>query len=247
MKLRFVSVLLICGLSAILDAPQSAAGAAPAGLQTLASRAPEPQLLVKTGSGCGWDYPCPPEPEYRRPPHRSGQVTIHNNYGPVNVYPGMSRRPHPYPPTEPAYCGDDPCRYGCGGYPCTEKCGTLCWIRRLRQGYCGHGCQSYREQARVEAEERAAWKEQEEWRRHRDDWMDEKRVECAPPNCVPDYDAPPPPPPPPSAYYYDRPPARDYAPPPRSRVYAAPPPRREPPKPDLTPRERFDGPKYPAR
>ena len=94
MKLRFVSVLLVCGLSAILDAPQSAAGAAPAGLQTLASRAPEPQLLVKTGSGCGWDYPCPPEPEYRRPPHRPGPVTIHNNYGSVNIYSGMSRRPY---------------------------------------------------------------------------------------------------------------------------------------------------------
>jgi hypothetical protein len=247
MKLRFVSVLLVCGLSAILDAPQSAVGAAPAALQTLASRAPEPQLLVKTGSGCGWDYPCPPEPEYRRPAYRSGQVTIHNNYGSVNVYPRVSRRPRPYPPAEPAYCSDDPCRYGCGGYPCTDKCGTFCWIRRLRQGYCGHGCQSYREQARVEAEEKAAWKEREEWRRHQDDWMYEKRMECAPPNCVPDYDAPPPPPPPPSAYYYERAPVRDYARPPRSREYAAPFPRREPSKPDLTPRERFDGPKYPAK
>ena len=94
MKLRFVSVLLMCGLSAILDAPQSSAGAAPVGLQTFASQAPGGHLLLKTGSGCGWDYPCPPEQEFRRPPYRSGQVSIHNNYGPVNIYPGMSRRPY---------------------------------------------------------------------------------------------------------------------------------------------------------
>ena len=197
-----------------------------------------PAIAPSAGSGCGWDYPCPPEPEYRRPPSRRGQVTIHNNYGPVNIYSGMSRRPEPYPPAEPPYCSDDPCRYGCGSYPCIETCGALCWIRRLRQGYCGHGCQAYREQARIEAEERAAWKEEDEWRRHENDVMYERRVECAPPNCVPDYNAPPPPPAPPPVYYYDRTPVRDYA---------APPARRESSKPDLTPRERFNGPKYPPK
>jgi hypothetical protein len=34
----------------------------------------------------------------------------------------------------------------CGGnWPCDEKCGFLCWYRRIRAGYCGHGCDWYRE------------------------------------------------------------------------------------------------------
>jgi hypothetical protein len=238
MKLRIVSILLVCGISAILDPRPAAAGAVPAGPQAFAERAAGQPLLQRT-SGCGWDYPCPPEPEFGRPAFRSDRVTIRNNYGPVNVYPGFSRRSYLPPPEEPAYCLDDPCRYGCGGYPCTEKCGTLCWIRRLRKGYCGHGCESYLEQAHTEAEERAAWKEEQAWKKmHKDDWMYEKRLECAPPACVPDYGAPPPPPPP---YYYDRPPAR------ASRRPSRPPRRNPPAKPDLTPRKRFQGPQYPAK
>ncbi len=238
MKLRCVPVLLLCVLSAILSAHPSAAGAAAPGLQAFANHAPHQPMLLRTGAGCGWDYPCPPDPDFGRPPYRGSQVTIHNNYGPVNIYPGVSRRPEPPEPPAPAdpgFCREDPCRYGCGGYPCTEKCGPLCWMRRFRQGYCGHGCWAYREQARVEAEEREAWRQEQEGRHHKRDSMFEKRAECAPPNCPPDYDPPPPPPPPP--YYYDRPPEREYA----------PPPRREPPQPDLTPRERFEGPRYPAR
>lgn len=235
MKRRLIPVLLLL----VAISSHCAAGAAPS-LKAFASDAPGRPLLLRTGSGCGWDYPCPPEPGYGRFPYRSGQVTIHNNYGPVNVYSGASRHPGGPIPADPGFCQDDGCRYGCGGYPCTEQCGPLCWMRRFRQGYCGHGCQSYLEQARIEAEEKAAWKEEEEWRRHKHEWMYRKRAECAPPNCVPDYDAPHyDAPPPPAAYYYDRPPERGYAPP--------PPPRREPPRPDLTPRERFEGPKYPAR
>ncbi len=236
MKLRLISILLVCSLSAITGMEPAVAGTAPAGLQTFAERAAGQPLLQRTG-GCGWDYPCPPEPGFGRPRYRSGHVSIRNNYGPVNIYSGVSRRPYSPPPEEPVFCRDDPCRYGCGGYPCTEKCGTLCWIRRLRKGYCGHGCVSYRDQARIEAEEKAAWKEEEAWKKHKDDWMYEKRVECAPPDCAPDYNSPPPAAPP---YYYDRPPVRDYPPLP-------PPPRRGRPNPDLTPREHFQGPKYPAK
>ncbi len=236
MKRRFVYMLLVCGVSAVPGTQPAAAGGVQAGLQGFAEHVPSHSLLQRTG-GCGWDYPCPPEPEFARPARRPGQVTIHNNYGPVNIYSGVSRRPEAFPPQElPPYCQDEPCRYGCGGYPCTEKCGTLCWIRRLRQGYCGHGCEAYREQARIEAEEKAEWKEEEAWKKHKQEWMYEKRAECAPPDCAPDYDAPPPQPPPP--YYYSRPPVRDYPP---------PPPRREPPMPDPMPRERFEGPKYPAK
>ncbi len=221
----------LCFLSAILSTLPDAAFAAPAGLQRFANHAPGRPLLLQTGSGCGWDYPCPPDPGFGRPPpYRGGQVTIHNNYGSVNIYPGVSRRPETLAPAEPGFCREDPCRYGCGGYPCTEKCGALCWMKRFSQGYCGHGCLAYREQARSEAEERAAWQEEEE-RHHERDWKLENRAGCAPPSCPRDYDPAPPPPPPP--YYYRRP-EREYAPPPQ-----------EPARPDLTPRERFEGPKYP--
>ena len=184
MKLRFVPVLLLYPLLAILGAQPSAAG------------------------GCGWDYPCAPDPGYGRPAYRSGQVNIHNNYGSVNVY--TSRRPGPpvsidpgfNPDFSPAPCRGEGCRYGCGGYPCTEKCGTLCWLRRFRQGYCGHGCASYMAQARIEAEEKARWQEEEAWRRHKEDWIYQRRAECARPNCAAEYDAPPPPP---VRYYDDRP------------------------------------------
>jgi hypothetical protein len=222
MKLRFVPFLLLC-LSFVAFASQpSFAG------------------------GCGWDYPCPPEPSFGRPDVRASQVTIHNNYGNVNIY--TSRRRASQAPAFPDYdagpCRDETClRTGCGGYPCTDRCGPLCWMRRARQGYCGHGCQSYLGHARIEAEERAEWKEE-----HgipagtppsKDEWMYEKHTECAPPYCPqPEFDAPPPPPEPPAYYYNRRTPERDYD---------APPPARESFKPDLTPRGRFEGPRYPAK
>jgi hypothetical protein len=111
-------------------------------------------------------------------------------------------------------------------------------MRRFSQGYCGHGCRSYLDQARSEAEERAAWKEEEAWQEHKREWMYEKRTECAPPNCAPDYDSPAPP------RYNDRPADYDR---PAERGYAPAPVRREPARPDLTPREHFEGPQYPPR
>jgi hypothetical protein len=217
MKLRFVPVLILCLPFAVFGSQPSAAG------------------------GCGWDYPCPPEPGYGRPHYRSGPVTIHNNYGNVNIY--TSRR-HGSPPPEdpgvtPGACQGDGCRYGCGGYPCTDRCGSSCWIRRLRQGYCGHGCQSYVEHSQIEAEERAEWREDYGVRRPpppSDEWMYEKRTECAPPYCPADYDSPPPPAPS-ASYYYHRAPDRDYGIPPRA----------EPVGPDLTPLGRFEGPRYPPK
>jgi hypothetical protein len=217
MKLRFVPVLILCLPFVILGSQPGAAG------------------------GCGWDYPCAPEPGFGRPHYRSGRVTIHNNYGNVNIY--TSRRSTPPLPEDsgfiPDTCQGDGCRrYGCGGYPCTDRCGSACWIRRLRQGYCGHGCQSYVENSRIEAEERAEWREDNGIRRPpppRDEWMYEKRTECAPPYCPADDDSPPP-----ASYYYRRTPDRDYDGPRSPRRF-------EPAKPDLTPRERFEGPRYPPK
>ena len=62
-------------------------------------------------------------------------------------------------------------------------------MKRFSQGYCGHGCWAYREQSRSEAEERAAWQEEEE-RHHERDWKLENRTGCAPPSCPRDYDFP---------------------------------------------------------
>jgi hypothetical protein len=121
--------------------------------------------MKKTGQGCGWDYPCPPIPDYGRPlQRRDGDIYIHNNYGPVNVYvrgapPGggtdrlPARKPCDTNGEGGAGCGE---ATNCGGYPCDENCGPLCWMRRFKRGYCGHGCWAYLEQSRIAAEERAA-------------------------------------------------------------------------------------------
>jgi hypothetical protein len=225
MKLRFVPVLILCLPFLAIGSPPGMAG------------------------GCGWDYPCSPDPQFGRPHYRSGHVTIQNNYGSVNIYSSRRAAPPPFEDRgEPEACQDEAClRYGCGGYPCTDKCGPGCWLRRLRQGYCGHGCQSYVENAQIEAGEREEWREEAGIRPPpppRDEWMYEKRSECAPPYCPPDYEAAPPPPPvayppPPVAYYERRAPERGYDGPPRRRP--------EPYQTDLTPRGRFEGPAYPPR
>jgi hypothetical protein len=127
---------------------------------------------ARAGEGCGWDYPCPPEPSFGRrhyPPQ--GQVYIHNNYGNVNIYLGGSRRHEPYRESTGALdCRDGAC--ACGGYPCDEDCGPLCWMRRFKYGYCGHGCWAYREEERRVTEARA----EEEARRAREYEREEREV-----------------------------------------------------------------------
>jgi hypothetical protein len=132
---------------------------------------PAQPLMKKAGQGCGWDYPCPPVPDYgRRIERREGGIYIHNNYGPVNVYvrgrrpPEETVRPPQARACEPGAgsvsagaCGE---RWNCGGYPCDEKCGPLCWMHRFKKGYCGHGCLAYLEQSRIAAEERARRREE---------------------------------------------------------------------------------------
>ncbi len=234
MQLRSVPVLFFYALSAILCAHEGTASAAQPALEAFGIHTPP--LLMKAGQGCGWDYPCPPNPDFGRPmSQRGSQVIIHNNYGPVNVYPGgrmqRSRR------LEGGACRDGEYRWGCGNPSSPDRCGPLCWMRRFREGYCGHGCLAYREQARAEAEERAEYAEREERKREErlenSEWDEsfEKRAGCARPYCPGN---PPPSLPPP--YYYDRP----------ERAYA-PPRRHEQPWPGgLAPRERFEGPRYPA-
>lgn len=129
--------------------------------------------LVKIGYGCGWDYPCPPRPDFGRAVN--SQVNIDRVYGDVNVYSDGYRdvyRPYypapctsyrcrepveidvvPYEPPPyypPAYRVEEiePPYPSCSGYPCSEKCGPHCWFRRFKNGYCGHGCEYYREKVR---------------------------------------------------------------------------------------------------
>jgi hypothetical protein len=166
---RSLFVLLICLLGVIPGAPGGRAQAAPLSMDAAAISAPAQSLMKKTGQGCGWDYPCPPVPDYgRRFERRAGDIYIHNNYGPVNVYVRGRRpaeetvRPPQTRACEPVVEGDVACDVprGCGGYPCDEKCGALCWMRRFKKGYCGHGCLAYLEQSRIAAEERAKRREE---------------------------------------------------------------------------------------
>jgi hypothetical protein len=83
------------------------------------------------GHGCGWDYPCAPRPDYHETdcterwceePYRAPPVRVYDE--PEESYGGP--------------CGDGPCETGCG---------TWCWLHRFQNGYCGHGCEFYRERA----------------------------------------------------------------------------------------------------
>jgi hypothetical protein len=153
----------------IPGAINSKAEATPFTTDATAISASKLSLMKRTGQGCGWDYPCPPVPDFGRRFHRrDGDIYIHNNYGPVNVYihgrgPAETAvRPPDEGPCENGGEGGAGCdeRRGCGGYPCDERCGPLCWMRRFKRGYCGHGCGSYLEQSRAAAEERAIRREE---------------------------------------------------------------------------------------
>ncbi len=91
MKYRSFVFALLSACCALWIAA-SAARAAPPSAAGLGVSSPPP-LLIRVGHGCGWDYACPPEPGYGRPPAPRGNVYIHNNYGPVTVYRGYPSRP----------------------------------------------------------------------------------------------------------------------------------------------------------
>jgi hypothetical protein len=120
----------------------------------------EPSRLTKVDYRCGWDYACPPRPSYGQRSYRTPQVYIENNYGTVNVYrtPRRNYRRHAHSSWRWRERDDDDGRAyddwrgykRCGGDSCGESCGIVCWYRRIRDGYCGHGCETYREQARYE-------------------------------------------------------------------------------------------------
>ncbi|MGO9546955.1 MAG: hypothetical protein ACLPPF_19445 [Rhodomicrobium sp.] len=222
MTYRALSILLF--IACALTAAAGMARAAPS-TAAFAPAASMPPLLLHVGGygGCGWDYPCAPRPDYgRRFYRREGGVTIHNNYGEVNIYSGEPRHREPRRDWDERDCGGG----RCGWERRRENCGAWCWVGRIRKGYCGHGCWAYRERERLKAleeEERAerwAWEHERKREERR-----EERAGCARDDCPGDSTPPPPP-------YYE----------PRDWDYA--PRRAMRPRPYRGPRRRYDGPYY---
>jgi hypothetical protein len=115
MKNRSLLILPLFVFGLILIANSPASQAMPV-LSIDSFSSPSP--FLKVGHGCGWDYPCPPDPYYGR-----------RFDGP----PGSS--------DSDGYCEGSSC----------ERCGPACWYHRFKQGYCGHGCEVYREMSYEEA------------------------------------------------------------------------------------------------
>ncbi len=101
--------------------------------------------ITKVQYACGWTYSCT---NLGNGANGAQNVQI---YGPVNVYTGADAKPEEWRVPEGAspWTGDQGSQtwrgWGCGGYPCDENCGAFCWFNRVRNGYCGHGCDAYRQ------------------------------------------------------------------------------------------------------
>ncbi len=113
-------------------------------------------LIHKIGSGCGWDYACPPRPNYGRSVTRNEnyqrartQFNI-QNYGNVHINYYDGHRPvHKHvKKRRPKYSYRHHYRH-CDHYGC-RRCGPNCWYRKFKSGYCGHGCEFYKEKVEFE-------------------------------------------------------------------------------------------------
>jgi hypothetical protein len=186
--------------------------------------------VIRIEYDCTWDY-CPPRPRPpRRSPARQGNMYIGNNYGTVNVYEGRFSAPGkplavpPVGPGEANFDADPPCD---GGSPCETHCDTACWLRRYKEGYCGHGCGFYRRKVYFERGWRLVPYPRAVTTYSRPDYAyTEPTSLCKPGEICSE--------PPPFTQYgpgYERQAPRYYD---------------EPPAGALEPRRRFEGPKYPA-
>ena len=102
--------------------------------------------VTKVQTACGWTYACTNIGNGANAPQN---VQI---YGPVNIYTNPDDKPDVWKVPEGAWPwnGDQTDQsgwhgWGCSGHVCDEKCGAFCWFQRIRNGYCGHGCDAYRE------------------------------------------------------------------------------------------------------
>jgi hypothetical protein len=139
--------LFLAVLSAVVAIAMSARGshAAPLSGAAFSLSSPRTSALIKVQTACGWTYSCTNLGSGGNGPQ---QVQI---YGPVNIYTGADVKPEIWRVPEGAWpwTGSQENQqwrgWGCGGHPCDERCGAFCWFNRIRNGYCGHGCNVYRE------------------------------------------------------------------------------------------------------
>ncbi len=144
MKKRFLFMLLTAAL--VIAASAGNGGfAAPLPNAALSHSFSKTSAVTKVQYACGWTYSCTNLGNGGNGPQN---VQI---YGPVNVYTGADVKPEVWRVPEGAWPwtgdqGSQPWRgWGCGGHPCDERCGAFCWFNRVRNGYCGHGCNAYRQ------------------------------------------------------------------------------------------------------
>ena len=144
MKKRFLFMLLTTALVIATGVANSGFAAPLPNVALLLSSSKMP-AMTKVQYACGWTYSCTNLGNGANGPQN---VQI---YGPVNVYTGADFKPEVWRVPDGAWPwtgdqGSQPWRgLGCGGYPCDENCGAFCWFKRIRNGYCGHGCDVYRE------------------------------------------------------------------------------------------------------
>jgi hypothetical protein len=230
MKRSLFPAFLLAVCIAGMGLTYSSSQAAPFATQILSASPAISSVLIKAGYGCGWDYPCSPRPYFRRRAFgREGEIYIRNNYGTVNVYEGGRRfwrgsaEAGGYAEeVGPPY--DGPFDDNCGASPCERECGPACWYRRFKHGYCGHGCDVYRERVRFEGVERIITYPRPIYER--------------PVYERPAYERP----------FYERPPYERRLPPPYRRYghHEAPGPHEGSGPAEDLPRRRFEGPEYPA-
>jgi len=147
MKRRHLFAFLFAAVAIAMSAIAGGSFAAPFSKMAPALFSSNASALTKVQYACGWTYSCT-----NLGNESSGSRPI-QIYGPVNVYTGADVKPEIWRVPEGAWAwtGQDNQDsqtwrgWGCGGYPCDEKCGAFCWFNRVRNGYCGHGCDVYRE------------------------------------------------------------------------------------------------------
>ena len=134
MKTRLLVGLLFAALAIEMSTGASHAGPVSAAL----SQTSFTSALVEVQYDCGWRSRCsdrywsPQGPYYNswgRPPYDSGSW---RGGGRGGYWQGGGG----------SWQGGG---ISCDGRPCDEKCGLQCWYGRIRDGYCGHGCNWYRE------------------------------------------------------------------------------------------------------
>ncbi len=145
MKKRFLFILLGTAVVIAMGVANSGFAASLPNAALSLAFSKTSAALTKVQYACGWTYSCTNLGNGANGPQN---VQI---YGPVNVYTGADFKPEVWRVPEGAspWTGDQGSQtwrgWGCGGYPCDEKCGAFCWFNRVRNGYCGHGCDVYRQ------------------------------------------------------------------------------------------------------